>query len=265
MADKRDRILELSDYAKSLGIAVNIGKNKARGNKGFFKTNDRFYRIDIAENLPEDEVLRVLVHELVHYAHYNHDKSLKSLDFVFNDRFSDFEDDLLTLTVDAVPKYMADKLFSERNSLKNSINEYSKLIKSIYPDIKLSDKNNKIEKQIKKSPYKYLLKYDKVKVLSGFSFKIFSIDSIKKDFSDISQEHINYLKLNSLKRCLNRVNAKISKLNRYYNSPSELLARSFEYFIFKPEYMKQKTPKLFEYYVEKTNKINIISDLIKFF
>ena len=36
MADKRDRILELTKYIESLGVQVNLGKNKARGNKGIF-------------------------------------------------------------------------------------------------------------------------------------------------------------------------------------------------------------------------------------
>lgn len=262
MVDSRDRIIKLTNYAKSLGISVNIGKNKARGNKGFFKTNDRFYRIDIAENLSEAEVLRVLVHELAHYVHYTYDKTLKSPDFIFAKRYSDFEEDLLSLTVDAVPKDMAKKLFDERSRVKTDIAEISGRIKKIYPKIKLNDKNNAIEKQISKTPYRYILKYDRVKVFSGFSFKVFSIDRIKTDFPNISQEHYEYLRLNSLKRRLKRINSKISRLNRYYNSPSELFARSVEYFVLQPEYMEQKTPKLFEYYTNELCKIDALAELV---
>ena len=37
---------------------------------------------------------------------------------------------------------------------------------------------NNIEKKIKKTPLKYLLKYDKVKVFEGLSFKFYSIDEL---------------------------------------------------------------------------------------
>ena len=37
MVSERNRIIRLKEYFESLGIEVNIGKNKARGNKGFFR------------------------------------------------------------------------------------------------------------------------------------------------------------------------------------------------------------------------------------
>ena len=41
MVSTRNRILNLVDYIESTGIVVNIGKNKAQGNKGFFKDKQK--------------------------------------------------------------------------------------------------------------------------------------------------------------------------------------------------------------------------------
>ena len=262
MAGQRDRILKIINYLESLGIEVNIGKNKARGNKGFFKTNNNSYRIDISKGLSEEETLRVLVHELAHYVHYCEDKTLKSLNFIFGKDYENFQEDLISLTVDAVPKDFANKLFDIRDSIKNEINDISKQIKAFYPDIRLSQDNNKIAKDISKSEYKYLLKYDKVRVFSGFRNKVYSIENLRKEFPDIKPEHERYLQLNSLKRKLRRINSRISRLNRYYNKPSELFARSMEYFILKPECMKHETPKLYEYYKQHRDVLGTITNAI---
>ena len=77
MACERNRIVELIDYLSSLGIDVNIAKNKARGNKGFFRVKEEKFRIDIAKGLSDDAVLSVLIHESAHFIHYQYDKKLK--------------------------------------------------------------------------------------------------------------------------------------------------------------------------------------------
>lgn len=261
MACTRDRIIDLIEYSKSLGIEVNIGKNKARGNKGFFKTNSKAYRIDISKGLSDDEILGVLVHELAHFVHYKYDKNLKSLEFMFGDKYTDFEDELIQLTVEAVPKKFAKDIFTQKVELKNNITELSKKIKISYPNIKLSDKKNKIEREIAALPYKYLLKYDCVKTFIGFIPKIYSIRNLKHDFPNIKQEHYDYITLCSLKRNLNRVNHKISTLNKYYNNPSELFARSVECYILKPERMSIIAPKLYSLYKENLQNINILSEI----
>ncbi len=265
MACTRDCVIKLSEHIKSFGISVNIGKNKARGNKGFFKTDGNSYKIDIRKNLSEEEMLRILVHEFVHYVHYTYDKTLKSLDFIFPDCFDDYYEDLLKLTVDTVPKKFAEELFNQKYSLKNEIDSLSKKIKTTYPNIKLSDKNNHLNKEISRLDFKYLLKYDRVKILSGFSTKVLSIEDFQSDFPQINPVYYDYLILCSLKRQMNRVNSKISRLNRYYNSLSELLARSFEYYVTEAETMRELTPKLYDYYkyIIYTKKIKEISEMIK--
>ena len=266
MACERNRVIELTKYCNKLGITINTGKNKARGNKGFFRTDSKSYRIDISKDLPDSDKIRVLLHELVHYIHFVNDKSLKSLNFIFNNPAL-YEADLLKLTVDSVPKSFAQELFNQKNSLKSEIKNYTDKIKREYPDANFNDLSNNLKKEISKSDLKYLLKYDAVKILSGFSIKKYELDNLEKDFPNTKQSCYDYLRLCSLKRNLNRINSKISRLNRYYNSPTELLARSFEYFIFEPDKMKLLTPKLYEYYenIIKKNDVKLLSDIVKIF
>lgn len=248
MACERDCILEFVNYLKSLDIDVNIGKNKAGGNNGFFKAVRNKYRIDISKNLSESEIIRVLIHEFVHYLHYKSDKTLKSTDFIFNGLYGSYEEDLIKLTVDSIPKMTARELFIQKDDCKKEIDRLINKLAVAFPDVKLSNKNNIIEKSILKTDLKYLLKHDRVRVISPFSRKVYSIENIEKSFSSANPEYINYIKLCSKKRELNRLNSKISRLNRYYNSPAELIARSFEYYILKPDYMCSLTPNLYSYY-----------------
>ena len=261
MVGERNRILEFIEYLNSLGIDVNISKNKARGNKGFFRVVNKAYRIDIAKKQSEDEIKSVLVHEFTHYIHYNYDKTLKSLDFIFENYPGNATEDLIELTVDSISKKSITPLFELKDSLKADIKDLTKQIKSEYPDF--SPNYGPFEKYIKKMEYKHLLKHDKVKVLNGFWFKLYSIDNFEKDFPNENQYIKYYLKLLSTKRALKRINSRISRLNKYYNSPTELLARSLEYYICKPELMEKKTPNLYKYYSSliDSRKIPMISTM----
>ncbi len=90
---------------------------------------------------------------------------------------------------------------------------------------------------------RYLLKYDRVKLIEGFSTKIYSIDNL-----DSSLEVQSYLKLKSLQRALKRVNSRINRLNKYYNSPTELFARALEIYITDRNTFIQKAPELVKYF-----------------
>jgi len=260
MAGEGNRIINLVKYAESLGIDINIGKNRAYGNKGLFKVNGSKYRIDISKTLTENEKLAVLIHEISHYIHYKYDKTLKNLDFIFKDFVGEYENELIELTVDSIPKDYAMIFFNEKQSLNNEIKKLTESIKLNYPEIELSDKNNPIEKEILKCEFKYLLNHDAVKVYSTFSNKLYSIKNIRTDFPNIKPIYVDYLNLNSAKRKLNRVNRKISRINKYYNSPSELLARSIEYYIMKPEIMCLKAPLVTHHY-NKVVEANYIPEL----
>ena len=119
MVSTRNRILNLVDYIESTGVVVNIGKNKARGNKGFFKAVGDKYRIDISSKLDDETVLRILIHEFAHFIHYQNDKTLKKLDFIFDDVSDDLLDEMITLCIKDYKK-RSKKIYSfESNILSN--------------------------------------------------------------------------------------------------------------------------------------------------
>lgn len=242
MACKRNRITELVQYLESLGIEVNIGKNKARGNKGLFKVCSEKFRIDIAKGQSDETILKTLIHEFAHFIHYNYDKTLQSLDFIIVDS-EDLTEELIRLTVDSIPKDSISPIFNQKESIKNEIKSISKNISNIYPDFKISEPFKPIEQRIKKTNLRYLLKYDKVKLIEGFSIKFYSINDL-----DAPLEIKNYLKLKSLQRALKRVNSKITRLNKYYNSPTELFARALEIYITNRESFIEKAPVLVQYF-----------------
>ena len=265
MACKRNRIIDLINYTEGFGIKVKVAKNKAQGNRGFFKAKNNDLRIDIAKGLDDNATFRTLVHEFIHYVHYSYDKTLKSLDFIFDNYKDDYMEDLISLTVDLIPKNSVKPFFDRQEECKSKVNYYLKILQKIYPDIRKNVQYKKIENKIGFGDLKYLLKYDRVKVLKGFKNYIYSVENLENDFPDIDDDIKNYLYLKSAERNLKRINSKISRLNRYYNSPTELLARSFEYYISEPEKMEIKSPKLYEFYKKicKNNKIPMITELAK--
>ena len=235
MACERNRILILKEYLSSLGISLNIGKNKARGHKGIFMRSFNNYRIDISDNVPEGNVISVVLHEFAHYIHYSGDKTLKTLDFFFDDFNDDIKEELIKITVNEVPKDFASALYSQKNGLSDEIKTLAKEIKLYESDFKLSEKYKKYEKRIS-YPYRYLLKYDRVK----FGGKFYSVEKLK-DYP-LSEDEILYLLIKSKQRAISRINSKISRLNKYYNSPSELFARFIASYYTNPEYTLVTAP-----------------------
>lgn len=239
MVSERNRILKITEYIESNGILVNIGKNKAQGHRGFFKAKGDFFRIDIAKGMTFEETIKALAHEFAHFVHYSYDKSLKSLDFVFNMN-DEIMEELVSLTVDLLSKTSVQPLFLQKENVKNELKNLQNLMKEIFPSFNGKFPNKSLENKIKSSKYKYLLKYDNVKVLEGFSMKLYSISELKGD-----NELELYLMIKSKHRLLNRINSKISRLNRYYNSPSELFARAFETFINNPNHLNKIAPNVY--------------------
>ena len=107
---------------------------------------------------------------------------------------------------------------------------------------------------------KFLLSHDNVKLINGFTELFYSIDNLNTDL-DIEL----YLKIKSKKRALNRINSKITKMNKYYNSPTELFARFFEMFVMEKDKLQQIAPfsyaKFEKVFLEK--KIPYINNFIK--
>lgn len=256
MACERNRIIELKEYLNSLGIDLNIGKNKARGHKGFFMSKLDNFRIDISKNLDSNDTLSVMLHEFAHFVHFQHDKTLKNLDFVFGELSDEVMEELINITVKYVPKEFAKKLYGLKEELNDDIKSYSKIIKSKYPDFKLSEKCKNIEKNFS-NPLKYLLKYDRVKYFN----QIYSIDNAQSQFN-LSEIEAGYLNLKSKQRCLKRINSRISRLNNYYNNPSELFARFIELYYTDKQTAEKIAPsacnKFRESKIEYFDKLNQI-------
>lgn len=228
MVSERDRIIEINNYLEDLGIQVNIGKNKALGNKGLFKcTHNKSYRIDISNKLNDREIIPVLVHEFAHFLHYTYDNKLKSLEFIFGELNDKIYNELTEITVQEIPKSEAAALYETKGQLSKEIHRIANTIKSYYGNFKISEPNKTIERTIK-FPAKYLLKYDRIKIFN----KIYSVESMNNDFEYMTAPQQQYIILKSKQRALKRINSRISKLNKYYNEPSELFARfATQYFL----------------------------------
>ena len=251
MASERNRIIDCINYLESLGITVNVGKNKARGNKGIFMHNADNFRIDIRKLETEKEILSVLIHEFSHYIHFLHDKTLKSLEFAFGEYSEDIHEELINVTVQSLPKKYAKQLFKEKESADSDIKAQAKILKSKFADFKISKPYKKIESTFT-VPANYLLKYDKIKYFN----KIYSITNAVNDFPELTREQIAYMELRSKQRKLKRINSRISKLNRYYNNPSELFSRFMEMYVLDNEHLKNIAPSAFFKFIEMNNKSN---------
>lgn len=248
---------ELIKYFKSIGIDVHTS-TKARGHQGFYMQN----RIDISKNISSDRVIPTLLHEFAHYVHAllepGMERSGGSLELLFNDpQTSIYADELIKVTnlVDIHSK--CEKLVLHKNLIKDKILEYERIIKNRYPKFMRSKKFKEFDKYIKKSKAKYLLKYDRVKILSGWLFKkeeILSINSIEKDFPDMPIEFAAYIRLKSCQKRQGRVSAKINKLKKYYQKPTELFARFIEGLYLDYETVQTLAPHTCKRFYELLNK-----------
>lgn len=229
MAGQRNRIIELVDFIEQQGVEVNIAKNKARGNKGFFRVKGDRFRIDISKSLDEKSVLSTLVHEFSHFVHYKYDKTLKSLDFIFDNTNNDLINEMINLTVDSIPKESVAPMFKQKEDVKKEIKELCAKIQKKYPDFK---PNN-----LTYPPLERKLRW------------MFFDENVK-----------TYLEIKYRQKILNRINSRINRLNRYYNSPTELFARTMEAYVFDKENFKQRAPRLMQNL--DLSKVPVLKDFI---
>lgn len=267
MVDSRNRSVEFINFLASEGIVVNIAKNKAQGNKGFFKVKGSAYRIDVAKGLTEADTLRVLLHEFAHYLHYKYDKTLKTLDFIINDLTDDVLEEMIELTVDRVSRKEAKLLFDKKILINLEIKELVNAIKKDYPDLKLSKPHRELEQLIKRRGFAHLIKYDRVRFLQGFFIKTLTIDNLDKYFETKDDNLKLYLNLKSKQRNLRRINSRINKLNKYYNSLTELFARSIETYFLDNKLMVSRAPILNNIYDHAilTNSVPLLKECSKVF
>lgn len=258
MADKRNRIINIVNYIKSLGIDINI-KNNARGNNGFFRfCGKSSYRIDISKKLDDKNILSTIIHEFAHYVHYKYDNKMASLNFIFENYSDEIKEELIKITVNNIPKENAKALFEQKNNIKHDIKYLSNLLKKTYSNFYITKPHKKLESNIPQ-PFKYLIKYDRINFLGN----IYSIDKIET--YPLNSDEKTYIILKSKQRHLKRINNKISKLNTYYNKPGELFARFVELYFTNNKLASDLAPfssKLFELCIQN-NQISELSMLQK--
>ena len=162
---------ELIKYFKSLGIEVHTS-TKARGHQGFYMKN----RIDISKNIPECRIIPTLLHEFAHYIHSKLEPQMLrtggSLEVLFNSKNTEiYKEELFEITLFVDKNSKCERLEHHKKIVKDKILEQEKIIKKTYPKFQRSKKFKEFDRYIKKSNAKYLLKYDRVKLITGMFFK----------------------------------------------------------------------------------------------
>ena len=242
-------VKDLIKYLRSIGLEVHTS-TKARGNQGFYVKN----RIDISKNISSERMMPTLVHEFAHYIHSKiepfMEKTGGSIEVIFDDNDKNFyENELLEVTKFVDKNSKCEKLEFHKNIIKNKIKSYENIIKERYPQFMRSKNFREFDKYIKGSNARYLLKYDRVKLVTGGINKrveIYSIDNIEKDFCDMPKEFAAYIRLKSCQKRQSRISAKINRLNKYYSKPSELFARFVEGLYLDSEKVKTLAPNAYK-------------------
>ena len=239
---------ELIKYFKGLGITVNTG-TKARGHQGFFLKN----RIDISKNIPQNRIIPTLLHEFAHYIHYKIEPEMHitggSLENLFGKNASCYAEELLKVTNFVDENSLCVKLYEHKDRIKEKIKEYENIIKKEYPKFKRSKPFKEFNRYIKKSDARYLLKYDRVKLVTGFWRKktmLLSVTNIENDFPDMPESFAAYIRLKSAQKKQTKISARICKLKKYYTKPSELFARYIEGLYLDKEWVKALAPNTTE-------------------
>lgn len=235
----------IAEFLRSLNIEVKTN-TKARGNNGLYQRN----RIDIARGLKEEKAISVMVHEFAHHIHYKIDKDFVktggSLECLFNTNNIDTIREELSKVTDSLDKNSRTNIFLRaKEETSNTIKGMQKAIQRDFPDFQRSKKFSEFEKYIKNSDAKYLVKYDAIKLMSGFFFKkerILTVKNIENDFPDMPKAFQLYIRLCSMQRKQSRITRRLNKLNKYYDKPTELFARFVEGYFSNPTQIEQIAP-----------------------
>ena len=248
---------ELINYFKSLGLTVHTS-TKARGHQGFFLKN----RIDISKNIPENRIIPTLLHEFAHYIHAKIEPDMNrtggTLTMLFKEDNPIFMDELIKVTNFVDQNSLCVRLYEHKDRVKSKIKEYENIIKMYYPKFLRSKKFKEFDKYIKKSNARYLLKYDRVKLIQGGFFrktiKLYTIDNLEKDFTDMPKAFAAYIRLKSFQKKQSRISARINKYKKYYERPTELFARLIEGLYLDKEWTEAIAPNVTEKFYELLKK-----------
>lgn len=221
---------EFIKYLKSLGIEVK-SHTKARGHQGIYFQN----RIDISKNIDDKRAVEVLAHEFAHFIHSKIEPDMPktggSLEKLFCiENCEEVRKELVTVTNFVDKNSLFESLKIHRSSVSSQLKHQEDIIKSEYPNFMRSKKFKDFDKAIKKSKAKYLLKYDRIKLVSPFLRyeQILTIDNIERDFPELKPAFTAYIRLKSLQKKQTRISQRKNRLQKYYEKPSELFARFVE-------------------------------------
>ena len=247
---------ELISYFKKLGINVNT-RTKARGHQGFFLKN----RIDVSKSIPQHRVVPTLLHEFAHYVHSQIEPKMNITGGSFFELFGEeneiFQKELLKVTNFVDENSLCVKLYEHKDRIKDKINELEGIIKEEYPNFLRSKPFKEFNRYIKKSDAKYLLKYDRVRIVTGFwkkSTKLITVSTIEQDFPQMPKSFAAYIRLKSAQKKQSRVSARINKLNKYYTKPNELFARFIEGMYLDKDWVKALAPYTTKKFYENLNE-----------
>ena len=257
----------LVKYFRSLGLTVNRS-TKARGHQGFYLKN----RIDVSRNTPPHRVVPTLLHEFAHYVHAQIEPDMPKTGGTFTALFKEenkiFTEELIKVTNFVDETSLLVQLYEHKDRLKNRIKELEKIIKSDYPQFMRSKNFKEFDKYIKKSKARYLLKYDRIKLIERGFFKktttIYTIERIEEDFPDMPKAFAAYIRLRSAQKRQSKVSAKISRYKKYYEKPAELFARLVEGIYIDREWTEALAPYTCErfYSLLKSGYYRELSDVI---
>lgn len=242
----------LVKYFRSLGLEVNTS-TKARGHQGFFVNN----RIDISKNVAEHRFIPTLLHEFAHYIHTRIEAGVNrtggTLERIFNSSNPIYKKELVRVTQFVDESSRLVKLYEMRDKIREQIKKQELIIKEDYPEFQRSKPFREFERFIKKSEARYLLKYDRVKILGGFwrnRERIITIDGLERDFPEIPRSFAACIRLKSLQRKGARVSARINRYKKYYERPTELFARLVEGLYLDEEWVRALAPETTDRFFE---------------
>lgn len=254
--DKKINKKTFVSFLKNLDIQVKTN-TKARGHQGIYYKN----RIDVSRHLDDNRSIEVLAHEFAHYIHSKIEddivKSGGSLQRLFcQDDCSTIEKELLLVTDYVDKNSRLINLKRLKSQISKDIKIQQEIIQEDYPDFLRSKKFKEFDKYIKKSNARYLLKYDRVRIVTGF-FRhemLLTLDTLERDFNDMPDAFIAYIRLRSMQRRQSRIARRINRLNKYYKRPSELFARFVEGFFISQKNVSLLAPITTECFLELLNK-----------
>lgn len=251
MDNSRNRTLvkkELIEHITSLGVQVNTG-TKARGARGTFREG----RIDISRILDDDAAIKTLVHEFAHYVSFNLDKKMNDFNIIFKLDNAQLRDELSKVTAYVDKNSLCNELRTEQIKLRKGIKNLTKLIREKYPDFKQNGELKEFKRYTRWSDASYLERYDRVKLHSWFSHKIYSVSNVKNDFPNMPDVFVHYLKLRSKLRRNASISRRIAKLKKYYAGTNELFARFIEGLYIDSQKIKEMAPYTYSHFLELYN------------